>query len=51
MLWGVQIIEPALVFTKGLHHWAGGSDFRRWLSGQGEADLVVQELVDLSGLV
>lgn len=42
MVFEIRILEIALVFPKGLHHRLWVSDF-----GQGEAELVEQELVNI----
>jgi hypothetical protein len=50
MVFEIRILEIALVFSKGLHHRLRIADFGRGLGGQGEAELVEQELVNLLGL-
>jgi hypothetical protein len=50
MGFGVGIVEIASLFSKGLHHRAGIADLGRRLAGQGEAELVTQQVVDLLGL-
>ena len=44
------MLEIAFVFSKGLHHRLGVSDFARGLGGKNEAELVEQELMDPLGL-
>lgn len=44
------IVEFTFSFSKGLHHRLGILDFGRGLCGQGEAELVEQQLMHLPGL-
>ena len=42
MGFGLVIVEIAFIFSKGLHHRLGISDFRRGLCRQGKAELIEQ---------
>ena len=50
MVFWVPIAEIALIFSVGLHHRLGISDFGRGLCGEDEAELVAPQLMDFLGL-